>query len=70
MIPDPEQQPTMALWPDVGKVLGLGRSATYDAAARGEIPVIRFGQRMVVPTAALRKMLAFDEKPEMAKGAV
>ena len=37
-IPLPQEQATMPLWPDVGQILGLGRSATYDAAARGEIP--------------------------------
>ncbi len=61
LIPDPEQEPTIRLWPTAGKACGLGRSATYDAAERGEIPVIRLGGRLVVPTAALRKMLHLHE---------
>jgi hypothetical protein len=40
------------LWPDAGRALGLGRSATYGAVARGEIPVLRFGRRIVVPKQA------------------
>jgi excisionase family DNA binding protein len=48
---------TQPLWPDTGRQLGLGRNATYDAVARGEIPVIRFGRRIVVPKKALERML-------------
>jgi excisionase family DNA binding protein len=47
----------MRLWPDAGQALGLSRNATYDAAKRGEIPTIRFGKLIKVPTAALRRML-------------
>jgi excisionase family DNA binding protein len=54
----PEIEPlTLPVWPDAGKLLGLGRNATYDAIARGEIPVIRFGRRIVVPRKALERML-------------
>jgi hypothetical protein len=38
----------------------LGRSAVYEAARRGDIPVITFGRRKVVATAALRKLLGID----------
>jgi len=56
--PEPKIEPaTVPLWPHVGKVLGLGKSATYDAVARGEIPVIRFGRRIVVSKKALARML-------------
>ena len=61
-IPDPNERPTVRLWPDAGKALGLGRSSTYAAAHRGEIPVLRIGGRVVVPTAALRRMLQLDEE--------
>jgi hypothetical protein len=38
--------------------LGIGRNQGYEAAARGEIPVIRIGKkRMVVPLAAFERML-------------
>jgi hypothetical protein len=59
-LPDPELCPTIPLWPDTGQVLGLRRSATYGAAERGEIPVLRLGRRLVVPTAPLRAMLGLD----------
>ena len=47
----------LPLWPDTGQALGLSRNATYDAAKRGEIPTVRFGKLLKVPTAALYKML-------------
>jgi hypothetical protein len=59
-LPDPEVQPTVPVWPVAGRALGLGRSATYDAVARGDIPVLRWGRKIVVPTAALRRLLALD----------
>lgn len=59
-VPRPEEQPTMQLWPLVGQLLGLGRAATYEAARRGDIPTMRFGRRITVPTAAFRRMLGID----------
>jgi excisionase family DNA binding protein len=35
------------------KVLGLGRTAAYEAARRGEFPTRRLGRRVVVPVPAL-----------------
>jgi excisionase family DNA binding protein len=40
-----------------GRLLGLGRSAAYEAVRRSELPVLRFGRRMVVPTARVLAML-------------
>lgn len=48
---------TMPVWPDAGKALGLGRNATYEAIARGEIPSVRIGKRILVPRAALQRLL-------------
>lgn len=59
-LPDPNVQPTMRVWPDAGRALGLSRASTYDAVARGQIPAIRVGRRLLVPTAALRRMLGLD----------
>jgi excisionase family DNA binding protein len=43
--------------PEAGRILGLSRNAAYDAAARGDIPTIRIGKRLLVPKAALDRML-------------
>lgn len=38
-------------------ILGLGRTAAYEAARRGEIPTRRLGRRVVVPVPALLEWL-------------
>ena len=43
---------------EAAAVLGLGRSAAYEAARRGELPIIRIGRRLLVPRIALNRMLA------------
>ena len=43
--------------PEAGRRLGIGRNAAYDAAARGEIPMIQFGRLQRVPIAAFERML-------------
>jgi hypothetical protein len=53
----------MQLWPQVGRILQLGRAATYEAARTGKIPTLRFGRRIVVPTAELRRLLHIDPPP-------
>lgn len=42
---------------DAGELLGLSRSAAYRAADKGELPTIRFGRRLFVPTPKLLKLL-------------
>jgi predicted DNA-binding transcriptional regulator AlpA len=39
------------------EVLGVGRTAAYDAARRGEFPTRRLGRRLVVPVPALLEWL-------------
>ncbi len=45
---------------EAGELLGLSRSSAYRGAARGEIPTIRVGRRLLVPTAKLLAMLGID----------
>lgn len=54
------QLPTVLTVEQGGRLFGLSRSAAYEAVARGELPVIRFGRRMVVPTARVLSMLGLD----------
>ena len=44
--------------PEAATALGIGRSAGYEAARRGELPTIRIGRRVLVPVVALEKILA------------
>jgi excisionase family DNA binding protein len=50
----------LPLWPEAGKVLGLKRGVTYEAARSGEIRTIRIGRLYKVPTAWLRQKLGLD----------
>jgi excisionase family DNA binding protein len=43
--------------PHAGRLLGLSRNSSYDAAARGELPTVRIGGRILVPRLALHQML-------------
>ena len=41
----------------VAEALGLSRGLTYEAIKTGQIPAVRVGKRLLVPRAALEKML-------------
>lgn len=56
---DPETRPTLSI-DETAIVLGISRGCVYEAVHTGDVPVLRFGRRMRVPTAALRRMLALD----------
>lgn len=43
---------------DVADLLGLSRSRVYEALRLGEIPSIRVGRRLLIPTHGLRAWLA------------
>ena len=53
---------TVPVWPTAGKALGLSRNSTYEAVKRGDIPSLRIGCAIRVPTAALRQMLGLEPK--------
>lgn len=42
---------------ETAELLGVGRSTAYDAARRGELPVVRLGRRILVPREALHQLL-------------
>ncbi len=43
---------------ETARALGIGRGSAYEAVRRGEIHSIRVGKRLVVPRAALERLLA------------
>ena len=55
-LPDPDLRPTLTV-EEAGELLGIGRSLAYEKAASGELPSIRLGRRLVIPTASLLKLL-------------
>ena len=46
---------------EAAQQLGISRWLAYEAAHRGELPVCRIGRRMLVPRAALLRLL--NEQP-------
>ena len=49
---------------EVASLLGLGRTATYEAARRSEIPSRRLGRRVIVPVPALLDWLGVSTPAE------
>ena len=45
---------------EAARLLGLGRSSMYELVNRGELPVVRVGRRILIPTASLAAFLGTD----------
>jgi excisionase family DNA binding protein len=45
---------------EAGRLLGVSRAFAYELAARGELPTIRLGRRIVVPKVALLAMVGLS----------
>jgi excisionase family DNA binding protein len=43
---------------EVAGLLGIARNGAYTLISQGKLPALRLGRRLVVPKAALEKMLA------------
>lgn len=65
-LPCPWQQPTMTV-PAAGlAAFGFSRARAYAAAERGDLPVLRVGERLFVPTARLYEALGLPLPPNGA----
>ncbi|WP_043615256.1 helix-turn-helix domain-containing protein [Nonomuraea candida] len=58
-------RPTMSV-AEAAAVLGLHRDAAYDAVRRGDLPSIRIGRKILIPTAKLASMLGLPYASEEA----
>jgi hypothetical protein len=56
-----DENVVLPLWPETGRLLHLGRGATYAAAERGEIATVDFGRLKRVPTSWIRRKLGMSE---------
>ena len=45
---------------EAARRLRIGRNGAYEAARRGELPVMRIGRRLLVPRVALERLLGGD----------
>ena len=43
--------------PEAAEMLGISRNFAYELVKQGQLPVIRFGKRLLIPKIALEKML-------------
>ena len=43
---------------EVAQLLGMGKTATWEAIWRGEIPHLKIGRRVLVPRAASQSLLS------------
>ena len=66
-LPDPRQQPTITV-KQAAALLGISERSAYEAAHRGEIPVIRLGRRMTVPTVFVLRMIGLDGSERPVEG--
>ena len=48
--------------PEVAKMLGISRNSAYNAVAHKSIPSLRIGKRIIVPLAALERLLTEGQK--------
>jgi hypothetical protein len=63
----PPQEPLTFSIPVAGGMAGLAKNASYAAARRGEIPVIKFGGKRRVPAAKWKRILAEGRDPSDEK---
>jgi excisionase family DNA binding protein len=52
-----DQRPLTVSVPEAGRQLGLSKNASYAAAQRGELPVLRFGRKLRVSLPALERLI-------------
>lgn len=43
--------------PEAAEMLGISRNFAYQLVKEGKLPVIKFGKKLLIPRAALEKML-------------
>jgi excisionase family DNA binding protein len=51
-----DEQPVLTV-SEAARLLRLSRAFTYELIARGELPSVRFGRRIMIPRAAIERIL-------------
>jgi excisionase family DNA binding protein len=54
---------------EAGELLGISRRSAYRAVERGQLPALRLGRRLVVPSVRLLEFLHGDARPASAQEA-
>jgi hypothetical protein len=59
--PPPSERGSLAYSiPQAGRMIGLSRAASYEAARRGQIPYQEYGKRKIVPRAIWLRRLGIE----------
>lgn len=67
VLPDPAERPTLTV-DAVAEILGLDRKTVYAAINSGELPSLRVGRRILVPTSWLAARIAPDSDVDLFTG--
>lgn len=60
------EEPMALTVEEAARLLGISRTLAYESVARGELPAVRLGRRIVVPRRALERLLAPPDIAETA----
>ncbi len=58
-----EQLPDVLTVSETARFLRLGKGLVYEAIRRNEIPALKIGRRLLIPKAALTRLLAEGNLP-------
>jgi excisionase family DNA binding protein len=67
VLPDPTERPTLTV-DAVAEILGLDRKTVYAAINSGELPSLRVGRRILVPTSWLAARITPDPDDDQLTG--
>lgn len=59
--------PTMTV-AEAGELLGISRRSAYRAVERGELPALRLGRRLVIPSLKLLELLEVNPRSASSNG--
>lgn len=59
VLPDPKQRPTLTVYA-AADILGVDRKTVYAAINSGQLPCLRVGRRILIPTSWLAARIAPD----------
>jgi excisionase family DNA binding protein len=51
---------------EAAALLGIGRNGAYEAIARGDLPAIRLGKRLVIAKTTINRMLGLTDRSPVA----
>jgi excisionase family DNA binding protein len=64
---DVQGDPDGGVLDELAELLNVSRATAYESVRNGSVPSIRMGRKILVPTAAVRRMLLLDSGgPEAA----